>query len=129
MTKTPYRSVRRTEKFKYIDDIIAPDSNEKGVLGGRERERKMEMAFELCRGTYKSRYISFQAKLKHYCGVVKLPCFCIPETLAKIGDPLFDKNGRKCLKHHSTHESVIIIFLSPKDRPGIVREPQKITTI
>lgn len=70
-----HRIVQRTKKFIYLCEIINHNDNEKQAL--RKTTRKMQMTFKHCCGIYKSKYISFTAKLKCYCTVVRLSCLYI----------------------------------------------------
>ncbi|KAJ8882277.1 hypothetical protein PR048_018765 [Dryococelus australis] len=67
--------IRQVEKFKYLGKWIEPN------ICGKEafvsRIKKLEMAYHLTKDVYNKLSVSFNAKLRHYCTVIR------PEALYK----------------------------------------------
>ena len=72
--------IRRTEKFKYLGEWIEPNISEKAALASRIN--KMEVAYQLTKGVYNKRSVSFNAKLRHYCTVIRPKALYAAECLA-----------------------------------------------
>ena len=58
----------------------------------------MDVAFRLCQNIYKSKVLSYQAKLRHYNTAVKPECLYAAETVARKGLMEVEKKERKFLR-------------------------------
>lgn len=79
--KTKYGGIGGVQEFKYLGEILIPNMNEKAAV--EEMARKMEIVFKLCQKTYKSKFISYQAKFRPYSTIVKPECLYAAETIAR----------------------------------------------
>lgn len=77
--------IKRVDKFKYLGELITPNLSEKEAF--TIRMNKMETAYHLTKGVYNKRSISFKAKLRHYCTVIR------PEVLYASECLIMNKKG------------------------------------
>lgn len=86
-----------------------------------EKKRGNGNTFKLCHGTYKSKSTSIQAKLKHWCLVVKpAPAHCA-DTSWNRRYLSWEKGIEVPAEDLRTQGSIRRTYLTPKDRPEIVR--------
>ena len=72
--------ITQVEKFKYLGEWIEPNIREKEAFVARIN--KMEMAYHLTKDIYKSRSMSFKAKLRHFVTVIRPEALYASECLA-----------------------------------------------
>lgn len=60
--RAKYVTSKRVQKFKYLDEIMTPNLNEKPAY--EDRTINMKMAFKLSQKSYRSQTLSYQAKLR-----------------------------------------------------------------
>lgn len=77
--------IKRVDKFKYLGEWIEPNMSEKAAFASRMN--KMEMAYHLTRNVYNKKSVSLNAKLKHYCTVIR------PEALYAAECLVMNKKG------------------------------------
>lgn len=79
---TNNKQIKIVHKFKYLGEIISWNSNEKSAI--ENRTFKIKRAQRLTWPTYKKQSLSINAKLQHYCTVVKPEATYACETLFKL---------------------------------------------
>lgn len=76
------KQIKIVNKFKYLGEIITWNSNEKSSI--ESRTFKLKRAQRITWPTYKKKSLSINAKLQHYCSVIKPEATYACETLFKL---------------------------------------------
>ena len=61
---TNYGKIKRVNKFKYLGELIQANALDKEAV--LARARKLELAFQLTKNIYNKKFISINAKPRHY---------------------------------------------------------------
>lgn len=81
--------IKHVEKFKYLGEWIEPNLSEREAF--TSRLNKIETAYHLTKNVYNKRSISLNAKLKHYCTVIRPEALYAAECLAMNKKGIMEK--------------------------------------
>lgn len=77
--KTKYGDIQKTDKFKYLGELIEQNVSEKEAI--KSRVHKMKLAYHMTRDVYNKKSVSINAKLRHYMTVIRPEALYASECL------------------------------------------------